>query len=91
MPFIYHQKKRKPNFTGFEMVGVLKYFCEIHNIRLVGYHISHIKKFATGKGNARKEEMASTAVARYGVMPDDHNEADALHLYHLTIEDQKLK
>jgi Holliday junction resolvasome RuvABC endonuclease subunit len=51
--------------------------CEEKHVRCVGIPVGTIKKFATGKGNATKEEMIS--VARVcGFNPVDDNEADAL-------------
>lgn len=47
-----------------------------------------LKKFATGKGNAAKDEMLVAAVRRLGYGGHDHNQADALWLraigHHLT-------
>jgi len=84
--FIYQSKERKPNFTAFEMAGILKLLCEANGIFLVEYHVQHIKKFGTGNGMANKEMMMDCC-ARYRVKPVDSNEADALHLYHLAISD----
>jgi Holliday junction resolvasome RuvABC endonuclease subunit len=91
-PLIYKskEKKRRPNFVSFEMLGIVKFFCLNNNIRFGGYYSGTIKKFATGNGHAQKEEMTGAAISMYQVMPDDHNEADALHLYHLAIEDLQL-
>jgi Holliday junction resolvasome RuvABC endonuclease subunit len=88
--FIYHSKDRRPNFASFEMIGVLKMVCAYKNVKMMEYITQHIKKFATGKGNAGKEQMIASAEARYGVRMDDDNEADALHLYHLAIQDLRL-
>lgn len=69
-----------------EMVGVLKDLCVENNIHLACYSASEIKKFATGKGNANKEMMIECAI-ELGYNPQDDNEADAIHLYRLTIKD----
>ena len=69
-----------------EMVGVLKDLCIGMGLDLACYSASEIKKFATGKGNAKKEAMIAEAV-RLGFNPKDDNEADAIHLYNLTIKD----
>jgi Holliday junction resolvasome RuvABC endonuclease subunit len=69
-----------------EMVGVLKDLCIERNISLACYSASEIKKFATGKGNANKEAMISSAT-KLGFSPEDDNEADAIMLYLLTQKD----
>lgn len=72
-----------------EMVGILKELCVYLNIELACYSATQIKKFATGKGNANKEAMIKAAV-ELGFNPADDNEADAIHLYNLTISDLKI-
>lgn len=69
-----------------EMVGVLKDLCIELGIDLACYSSAQIKKFATGKGNAKKEMMV-TAAYNLGFNPADDNEADAIHLYRLTVAD----
>lgn len=69
-----------------EMVGVLKDLCIEKDIDLACYSASEIKKFATGKGNANKELMIESAI-KLGFNPKDDNEADAIHLYNLTLKD----
>lgn len=69
-----------------EMVGVLKDLCIEMGVDLACYSASEIKKFATGKGNAKKDEMIKSAIA-LGYHPADDNEADAIHLYLLTKKD----
>ena len=68
-----------------ELVGVLKMVAEEHHIHLACYSATEIKKFATGKGNATKEEMIKAAQKK-GYNPQDDNEADAIHLYDLAIQ-----
>jgi len=68
-----------------ELVGVLKTVAEEYHIHLACYSSTEIKKFATGKGNATKEEMIKAA-QRKGYNPQDDNEADAIHLYDLAIQ-----
>lgn len=69
-----------------EMVGVLKELCIIHEIEYASYSASEIKKYATGKGNADKTAMVKAA-EKLGYVPEDNNEADAIHLYHLMDDD----
>jgi Holliday junction resolvasome RuvABC endonuclease subunit len=69
-----------------EMVGVLKDLCIEKSIDLACYSATEIKKFATDKGNANKELMIAKAI-ELGFTPKDDNEADAIHLYNLTVKD----
>jgi len=69
-----------------EMVGVLKDLCMEMKIELACYSATEIKKFATGKGNAKKDQMIFSA-RQLGYNPIDDNEADAIHLYLLTKKD----
>jgi Holliday junction resolvasome RuvABC endonuclease subunit len=66
--------------------SVIVTFCEERKIEYRGYSPSEIKKFATGKGNANKEQMVHAAQG-YGAIIEDDNHADALHLLHLAIRD----
>lgn len=74
-----------------EMQGVVKLWCEEHGIDYRAYSPSEIKKHATGKGNAGKEEMLEAARARW---PDRvfkwHDEADATFLLDLVQRDLEL-
>jgi Holliday junction resolvasome RuvABC endonuclease subunit len=51
--------------------------CEELHVKCTGIPVGTIKKFATGKGNASKEEMMAAARLR-GFNPIDDNAADAL-------------
>jgi Holliday junction resolvasome RuvABC endonuclease subunit len=64
-------------YGGF--MAHLTAWCEHHNIPYQGVPVGTIKKHATGKGNASKEEMISAAQASGRTVKDD-NEADALAL-----------
>ena len=44
---------------------------------------STLKKFATGKGNAGKDEMISCAIRKFGFEGADNNEADAYLLWQM--------
>lgn len=70
--------------TQSELHGVLKIFCEENKIDYRAFSASEVKKFATGKGNAGKSLMVKAAKDKYGMESDDDNEADAIHIYHLT-------
>lgn len=66
--------------------GVLVLWCEENGFEYRGYSPSEIKKHATGKGNANKEAMVKSAVARFGQVEDD-NHADALWLADLAFSE----
>jgi Holliday junction resolvasome RuvABC endonuclease subunit len=72
-------------YGGF--LATLAAWCEQHDIPYQGVPVGTIKKHATGKGNASKDEMVASIRAR-GHKPIDDNEADALALLALTIEIQ---
>ena len=71
-----------------ELQGVLKLFCEQRLMHYRGYSPTELKKFATGKGNAGKQQVLAAAQARW---PEkkviDDNEADALWLLALAERD----
>lgn len=70
-------------YGGF--LATLTAWCEHHNIPYQGVPVGTIKKHATGKGNASKEQMIA-AVQTHGYTPIDDNEADALALLHWALE-----
>ena len=64
-------------YGGF--MAHLTAWCEHHKIPYKGVPVGTIKKHATGKGNANKQDMIDAVKAR-GFNPCDDNEADALAL-----------
>jgi Holliday junction resolvasome RuvABC endonuclease subunit len=66
-------------YGGF--LATLTSWCEHHQIPYQGVPVGTLKKHATGKGNASKDEMI-TAMRRLGHVPTDDNEADALAILH---------
>lgn len=64
-------------YGGF--MATLTSWCEAQKIPYQGVPVGTIKKHATGKGNASKEEMIAAARAK-GFNPSDDNQADALAL-----------
>jgi Holliday junction resolvasome RuvABC endonuclease subunit len=79
-----------PNFVGAEMQGVLKLFCEQNKIDYRSYAPTEIKKFGTGSGGAKKDKMVEAA-KKYKPDVDSDDEADAIILYHLAIQDLQLQ
>ena len=62
-------------YGGF--MGQLTAWCEHHGIPYRGVPVGTIKRHATGKGNAGKDEVLA-AMRQRGHAPADDNEADAL-------------
>lgn len=71
-------------YGGF--MAHLTAWCEHHQIPYIGVPVGTIKKHATGKGNASKEDMFK-AMIKHGHDPVDDNEADALAILHLALKD----
>lgn len=74
-------------YGGF--MGHLTAWCEHHNIPYQGVPVGTIKKHATGKGNAGKDDMI-LSVRQRGHDPVDDNEADALALLHWVVQTQEV-
>jgi Holliday junction resolvasome RuvABC endonuclease subunit len=57
--------------TSAELIGAYKTtvctWCEEHNVPCTGFPIGTIKKRATGRGNANKEEMIRAANETFGL------------------------
>lgn len=70
-------------YGGF--LATLTAWCEHHGTPYSGTPVGAIKKFATGRGNADKAAMVA-AMRERGFAPSDDNEADALALLILAVE-----
>lgn len=68
------------------LLAVMSAWCEKHKIPYEGVPVQKIKSFATGKGNAGKEEVVK-AVMGWGFSPTNDNEADALALLRLRLSE----
>lgn len=66
------------------LLAILQTECEAKGIPYAGVHVGTIKKAATSKGNATKEQMIESA-RKLGHNPTDDNEADAIHLLRIFI------
>jgi crossover junction endodeoxyribonuclease RuvC len=60
-----------------ELGGILAYELHKRGVALEYIPIASIKKFATGKGNAPKEEMRLAVYKNFGVDTTDNDQADA--------------
>ena len=66
-------------------LGQLTAWCELHHVPYQGVPVATIKKHATGKGNAGKDEVIAAMRAK-GHLPCDDNEADALAILHWALQ-----
>lgn len=60
--------------------------CDLCNIQYTAIHSATLKKFATGKGNAKKDIMITKAREKWGDIADS-NEADALWMMEMAKEE----
>ncbi len=67
------------------LLATLTAWCEHHQIPYQGVPVGTIKRHATGKGNASKDEVIA-AMRALGHPVTDDNEADALAILHWAIE-----
>ncbi|WP_298219956.1 hypothetical protein [Halothiobacillus sp.] len=74
-------------YGGF--LATLTAWCEHHNIPYQGVPVGTIKKHATGKGNAGKDEVIAAMRAKGHPVTDD-NEADALALLHWAVDSMEV-
>jgi len=70
------------------LLAMLTAWCEYHRIPYQGVPVGTIKKHATSKGNASKDEMIA-AMRALGHAVTDDNEADALAILHWAIDTQE--
>ena len=74
-----------------EFRGVLLCVCDELNLPEPEFvNPKVLKKFATGNGNAGKQEMVQAYVQRFGRQPLDDNEAAAAWLYHYYISKYRI-
>ena len=75
-----HHRGGAATMVTVGMVTRIQEECELRDVEYMKLHSASLKKFATGRGNANKEEMLRAARAKWGHMVIDDNEADALFL-----------
>jgi len=64
-----------------ELGGCVRFLLHRLGVPWVDVAPSTLKKFATGRGNAGKDEMIAAAIRRFGFAGSDNNEADAYLLW----------
>lgn len=85
-----HQRGGHPTQVAMGLVAEVLSFSARANIETTTYHATSLKKWATGKGNAKKEAMIKEAESRgYKVANDD--EADAVLMLEHTLDDLHIK
>jgi Holliday junction resolvasome RuvABC endonuclease subunit len=88
----------KPTFGHFNATRVHSHFEAIimlvaadFGLGYVAISATEIKKWATGGGTAKKDQMIAACVEKLGVTPVDDNMADACWLYDYVTKSGKLK
>lgn len=66
------------------LLATITEWCEANKVPYEGVPVGTIKLFATGKGNAKKDQMIA-AVRSWGYEPEDDNEADAIAILRLKL------
>ncbi len=64
-----------------EQQGVIKYELKKRNLGVIEVAISSIKKFITGKGNAKKTDMIAALRDKHNILTKNNNECDAIGIY----------
>ena len=64
-----------------ELGGCVRFLLHRLGIPVVDVPPATLKKYATGRGNAPKDEMIAAAIRRFGFAGCDNNEADAYLLW----------
>jgi len=81
-----HQRGGHPTQVAMGLVAEVLSFAARANINTTSYHATSIKKWATGKGNSKKQAMIEEAKNRgYDVVNDD--EADAILMMEYALHD----
>jgi len=75
-------------YGGF--LATLGRWCDERGVPMTGVPVGTIKKFATGKGNASKTAVMAACADKFGVLPSDDNEADAVALREYVLNEQGL-
>ena len=84
-PFISH-KHPSGSVELLKLHGVLAAVCADNDLDLTPVDNRVLKKFATGSGSADKDDMVAAAQA-LGYDVEDHNTADAIHLWRLGVSE----
>lgn len=91
---VYEEVRRHKGVSAAHVYGgliaILQEFCEVKGIQHIGIPVATIKRRATGKGNAKKEDMilAANATFKGSEEPiEDDNAADAMWILQIGVEE----
>ncbi len=73
------------------LIAHLSAWCEENDIPYTAVPVATIKKFATGKGNAKKPDMIEACKIKLKIDPEDDNHADAIWLLHCVMDREGVK
>ena len=80
---VYEQAHHRGGASTESGIGFTTKICEFaarHDIDITSVHSATLKKHATGKGRANKDDMIAAARHKFGVAYDSDDEADARHI-----------
>lgn len=80
-----HHRGGAPTHVAHSLIGMTEAVAAERGIEITNRHTATIKKHATGKGNANKEQMTQAAKDRWPIAIEDDNHADALWLLDLAV------
>jgi crossover junction endodeoxyribonuclease RuvC len=78
--YSYNSKNTQSITDLAELQGLLKYFLIKYKIDFFMVAPTTLKKFITGKGNSKKDEILKTVYKRWKLDINNHNQADAYGL-----------
>lgn len=85
-----HHRGGASTHVGHGFIAQTEAIAAERKIEITNRHTATIKKYATGKGNAKKDAMLAAARKRWlGMEIIDDNQADALFLLSLVTEELK--
>jgi len=78
---VYEEVRRHLGVSAAHIYGgitsMIQVVCVEEDCEHFAIPVGTVKKFATGKGNAGKDDMIAACVKKWGYTPIDDNEADA--------------
>ena len=77
--------KGRSVFQIAELGGIVRWELLDRGLLIVDVPPSSLKRYATGRGNAGKDEMIAAAIRRFGFEGSSNDEADAYLLWHMAL------